>query len=217
MPDFAARRTMMVDTQIRPSDVTKFPVIEAMLAIPRETFLPAELVEAAYAGANVTLPGGRVLLEPRTLAKALDALDLQRGDLVLDLAVGTGYSSAVLARMVEMVIAVESDADMAQDAQANLSAIGADNAVVIAGNPALGAPAHGPYDAIIMQGGIEAFPEALSEQLKDGGRVAALFMQDAVGVVRLGVKSGGRVIWRDMFNAAAPVLPEFARAPAFTF
>jgi protein-L-isoaspartate(D-aspartate) O-methyltransferase len=214
MPDFATRRTVMVDTQIRPSDVTKFPVIEAMLAIPREHFLPADLAEAAYAGTNVALPGGRVLLEPRTLAKALDALDLQRGDLVLDLAVGTGYSSAVLAHMVETVIAIETDAG---DAQSALSEAGADNAVAISGDPRLGAAAHGPYDAMMVQGGIETFPAALADQLKTGGRVTALFMQGHVGVMRLGIKQGGQIIWRDIFNAAAPVLPEFARTPAFTF
>ena len=73
MSDFLARRTMMVDTQVRPSDVTKFPIIEAMLAVPREDFVPAAQREAAYMGENLDLGQGRVLLEPRTLAKMLDA------------------------------------------------------------------------------------------------------------------------------------------------
>ena len=90
---------MMVDTQIRPSDVTKFPIIDAMLAVPREIFVPAQLREAAYVGENVELGGGRVVLEPRTLAKMLDALDIHADDLVLDIGCALGYSAAVMARL----------------------------------------------------------------------------------------------------------------------
>ena len=90
MSDFASRRTVMVDTQIRPSDVTRYPIIAAMLAVPREVFVPSGLVEAAYIGENLNLAPGRVLLEPRTLAKMLDALSIEDTDLVLDLAPGTG-------------------------------------------------------------------------------------------------------------------------------
>lgn len=99
MPDFAARRTMMVDTQVRPNDVTKFPVIEAMLTIPREDFVPASRRAVAYSGENLDIGKGRVLLEPRTLAKMVDALDIQPTEMVLDLGCGYGYSAAVIARM----------------------------------------------------------------------------------------------------------------------
>ncbi|HMO07252.1 MAG TPA: protein-L-isoaspartate O-methyltransferase, partial [Paracoccaceae bacterium] len=94
MADYATRRIMMVDTQVRPSDVTKFPIIDAMLAVPRETFVPDALREAAYVGENLDLAPGRVLLEARTLAKMLDALDLSPGDLVLHVGAGLGYGSA---------------------------------------------------------------------------------------------------------------------------
>ena len=107
MPDFAARRTMMVDTQVRPNDVTKFPIIEAMLAVPREAYVPDARREAAYVGENLDLGQGRWLLEPRNFAKMLDALDIQPGDLVLDIGAGMGYSSAVLARMAKAVVALE--------------------------------------------------------------------------------------------------------------
>jgi len=215
MPDFAARRIMMVDTQVRPSDVTKFPIIEALLAIPRERFVPDDRAEAAYVGENLTLAPGRVLLEPRTLAKMLDALDLRPGDLVLDVAPGTGYSSAVIARIAEAVVAVEPDADLAAEAESALADIGASNVVVEVHSAAAGAPAHGPYDAMILQGGIEHLPPALVDQLKDGGRVVALFMDGPLGVVRLGLKAQGMVRWREVFNAGAPVLQGFARAPVF--
>lgn len=217
MTDFAARRVMMVDTQVRPSDVTKFPIIEAMLHVPRERFVPADKVEAAYVGENLVLGAGRVLLDPRTLAKMLDFLDIGGSDLVLDVACGTGYSTAVIGRMAEAVVGVESDADTAAEAQANLAAVGADNALVVVAPPEAGHPGSAPYDAVIVQGGVEVFPEALAAQLKDGGRAAAVFMEGALGVVRIGVKRDGRIAWRDAFNAAAPVLPGFGRAVEFTF
>ncbi len=109
MADYQARRTMMVDTQVRPSDVTKFPIINAMLSVPREAFVPDSKREAAYVGENVDLGGDRVVLEPRTLAKLLDALDIQPDEMVLDIGCGLGYSSAVVARLAEAVVAVEED------------------------------------------------------------------------------------------------------------
>ena len=215
MPDFAARRTMMVDNQVRPSDVTKLPVIEAMLAIPRERFVPGQLIEAAYLGENLALGGGRVLLDPRTLAKMLDALDIRRTDLVLDLCPATGYSSAVIARMAEAVVAVEPDEALADEAGATLDAIGAANVVVETRAAAEGAPAHGAYDAMLVQGGVEHFPESLAAQLKEGGRAAAVFIDGMLGIVRVGVKQGGAIRWRDAFNATAPVLDGFARPRVF--
>ena len=116
MTDFAARRTMMVDTQVRPSDVTKYTIIDAMLSIPREAYVPLAKREAAYVGEHVTLAPGRVVLDPRTLAKLLDALDIQPVEAVLDLGCGLGYSAAVIARMAEAVVAVEEDADLATEA-----------------------------------------------------------------------------------------------------
>ena len=109
MTDFAARRTMMVDTQVRPSDVTRFPIIDAMLRVPREAFVPTRLREVAYLGENLDLGGGRVVLAPRTLAKILDALDIEGDDLVLDIGAGHGYSAAVIARLAEAVVGLEDD------------------------------------------------------------------------------------------------------------
>lgn len=215
MPDFAQRRVVMVDSQIRPSDVTKYPVIAAMLAVPRERFVPDALVEAAYADANLPLAPGRVLLEPRTLAKMLDALDPGPDDLVLDVAPGTGYSSAVIARIAQAVVAVEPDRDLAAEAEAALAATGAVNVVVECGPAEAGAPRHGPYDALIVQGGVESFPASLADQLKEGGRAAVMFVDGPLGIVRLGVRTRGAMRWRDVFNAAAPVLPGFARPRSF--
>ncbi len=215
MSEFASRRMMMVDTQVRPSDVTKFPIIEAMLYVPREVYVPRDLQEAAYVGVNVEIAPGRVVLEPRTLAKMLDALDILPGEIVLDLGCGLGYSAAVIARLADTVVAVEEDADLAAEAQRALSEEGVDNAVVVAGPLAAGAAKHGPYDVITVEGGIETLPQALADQLKEGGRIAAVFMEGALGTVKVGLKQGGRIDWRFSFNATAPILPGFARNRGF--
>lgn len=216
MTDFAARRTMMVDTQVRPSDVTKFPIIDAMLSVPRELFVPREQAEAAYISENVPIAPGRVVLEPRTLGKLLDAINIEGNELVLDIGAGYGYSSALVARMAEAVIAVEEDETLAAEAQSILSDQGADNVVVHTGALTDGAVQHGPYDAILIQGGVEQVPEGLLDQLKEGGRIGCVFMEGALGVARIGYKIDGDITWRFAFNASAPVLPGFAKDVAFT-
>jgi protein-L-isoaspartate(D-aspartate) O-methyltransferase len=216
MTDFQTRRVMMVDTQIRPSDVTKFPIIEAMLSVPREVYVPRDKREAAYMGENIALRPDRVVLEPRTLAKLLDALDIQPTELVLDLGCGLGYSAAVIARLADAVVAVEEDEAMAAEAEQILSQESVDNAAVIAGPLAKGAAKHGPYDVITLQGGVEEVPEAILAQLKDGGRIGAVFMEGALGIARVGYKAEGRISWRFAFNATAPVLPGFAVTHVFS-
>ncbi len=216
MTDFAARRTMMVDTQVRPNDVTKFPVIQAMLAIPREEFVPAARRPVAYSGENLDLGNGRVLLEPRTLAKMVDALDIQPTDLVLDIACGYGSSSAVVACLAEAVVAVEDDEALAAEAEQRLAATEIFNVAVLAGDLAAGVPGQGPYDAILIGGAVEEVPQPLLDQLKEGGRIAAIFAEGQLGVVRIGHRLNGRVVWRYAFNALAPMLPGFARKRRFS-
>lgn len=215
MTDFATRRVMMVDTQVRPSDVTKFPIIEAMLSIPREVFVPEERREAAYVGENLSIAPGRVVLEARTLAKLLDALDVQPGELVLDLGCGLGYSAAVIARLADAVVALEEDEALAAEAQRRLSAEGVDNAAVVVGSLAAGDARHAPFDVITIEGGVEVMPQAILDQLKEGGRIGAIFMEGALGVAKIGYKIDGVVTWRQAFNATAPVLPGFAAARGF--
>jgi len=213
--DYSARRTTMVDTQVRPSDVTKFPIIDAMLSVPRERFVPVALREAAYIGENLELAPGRVILEPRTLAKLLDALDIQPTETVLDIGCGLGYSTAVLAKMAEFVVAVEDDAAIAEEAQTTLSETGVDNAAIMTGPLAEGSAKSGPYDVIILQGAVEEVPAAILSQLSEGGRIGCLMAEGALGVVRIGHRRNGQINWRFAFNANAPVLPGFAKKPAF--
>ena len=216
MTDFATRRRMMVDTQVRPSDVTKFPIIDAMLSVPREMFVPGSQQEAAYAEQPIALTPGRTVLDARTLAKMLDALALDGNDLVLDIGGGYGYSSAIMARMSEAVVMVEEDDTLAEEATTLLMDSGADNVVVHHGPLAAGAAEHGPYDVIICQGGVGQVPEAVTDQLKAGGRIACIFMQGALGDVKVGLKSETGLSWRSVFNAGAPVLPGFEKETEFS-
>ncbi len=216
MTDYTSRRTTMVDTQVRPSDVTKFPIINAMLSVPREAFVPQAQRETAYAGENLPVDEGRVLLEPRTLAKMLDALDIQNDEMVLDIGCGLGYSSAVIAHIAEAVVAVDDNEERIEEAQQILSDTGADNVILHQAALSEGAAAHGPYDAIILQGAVEHLPDSLVAQLKEGGRIACLFQEGALGVVRIGYLLDGELNWRYSFNAGAPVLPGFEKHHAFT-
>jgi len=215
MSDFQALRTMMVDTQVRPSDVTRYPVIAAMLAVPREDFVPDALRAAAYADTAVDLGAGRTMLEPRTFAKMLDVLEIGSGELVLDLGCGLGYSAAVIAHMVDFVVAMEPDEALAAEAEARLGAAGVDNVAVISGRLSEGDAKHGPYDAILVEGAIETLPAALVDQLKDGGRIAAIFSDNRAGALRIGQKRGDAIDWRFAFNATAPVLPGFEKVTEF--
>lgn len=217
MSDFKSLRTMMVDTQIRPSDVTKYPIIEAMLTIPREEFVPDALRGAAYAGAPVDLGDGRVMLEPRTLAKTLDALNIRSDSAVLVLGAGLGYSAAVVAHFSDFVVALEEDEAMAEDAEKRLAEAGADNVAVLTGALTSGDARHGPYDVILVEGAVEEMPVGLTDQLKEGGRIAAIFADGDMGDVRIGYRIGNRIDWRLAFNASAPILPGFKKEAEFVF
>ena len=216
MTDYATRRTMMVDTQIRPSDVTKFPIISAMLSVPRENFVPRDKREAAYMGDNIDLGGNRTILDPRTFAKMLDALDIQPTDFVLDIGMGLGYSAAVLSQLGEAVVAVEDDQTRFAEASEALGDFGADNVIPHLGDLAEGAAEHGPYDVILIQGAVEHVPDTVLAQLKDGGKIACLFAEGALGTVKIGYKLDDRMDWRASFNAGAPTLDGFQCHRAFT-
>lgn len=217
MNAYATRRVMMVDTQVRPSDVTKYPIIDAMLAVPREAFVPEALRDAAYIGENLALGGGRALLEPRTLAKFLDALEILPADRVLDIGAAGGYGAAVLGRMVGSVTALEEAGPLADQTEAALTAQGAANVTLIRGDLAAGLPGKGPFDVIVIEGGVQVMPDAILDLLADGGRIVALFQDGVLGTARLGRKEGGRVYWRDLFNTTAPILPGYVRKAGFSF
>ena len=189
MIDFAAAREAMVDRQVRPSDVTRYPIIEAMLAVPREEFVPEALRPVAYLGEHVPLAPGRVLLDPRVFAKLLDALNVGPRDLVLDVGCGLGYSAAVLARMAEAVVALESDPAMAAEAEAAARRAGGGHRAG-AGGAARGrrAGARAVRRDPDRGRGRGAARARWPAQLKPGGRIAAIFVDGSRGQARLGLE-----------------------------
>lgn len=210
-------RTAMVDCQIRPADVTRYAIISAMLWAPREQFVPRNRRAVAYADVEVEVAQDRVLLEPRVLAKMLEAAAIGPKDLVLELAPATGYSTALISKMAEAVIAIEPDETLAAQAQQSLARLEVDNAVVSAGDPAVGDAAHAPFDVILVNGAVTTLPEALTDQLRDGGRLVAIFAEDGRSQCRVLTRSGAGLSERYMFDAAAPVLAGFDRPAAFSF
>ena len=215
--DFAQARTAMVDSQVRPNDVTKYSIIAALQKVEREDFVPESMRMVAYADSPIALDTGRVILDARVFSKMLDALNILPTDFVLDIGCGLGYSTAVIASLSEAVIGVEDDATRVTDATENLMAAQVDNAVILEGELAKGAAKHGPYDVVIIEGAVEQVPANLIKQIKDGGRLAAIFNKNGVGVVRIGIKNGDGISWRDTFNADAPILPGFQSDKGFTF
>ncbi len=217
MFDAAAARRHMVDGQIRTADVTNPNLIAAMQAVPRELFAPPALATQAYSDGDLSLGQGRALLRPIVLGKLIQGADVRSGDHVLDVGCGTGYSAAVLAHMGAAVVALEEDADLARQAEAALARAGAGQVTVVRGPLTAGWPAAAPYDLILLDGAIEVAPDALGQQLKPNGRLAAIFGRGPAAKAMIYRSIEGHLIGRPIFDAAAPPLPGFAAPPAFVF
>jgi protein-L-isoaspartate(D-aspartate) O-methyltransferase len=223
MIDFAAARRMMVDGQVRTSDVTDLSLIAAMLEIPRERFVPADKAELAYLDLDLPVLAGDVqaparrLLKPMVLAKLIQAAAVGRGDHVLDVGCATGYAAAVVSRLAGTVVALEQDAALARCAAERLTAAGAGNVTVALGSLADGWPAAAPYDVILLEGATEIEPKALLRQLKDGGRLVAVRGPATAAKAVLYRAVGPEVSGRPIFDAVASLLPGFAEPPAFVF
>jgi len=220
MIDHATQRLNMVESQVRPSDVTDRRITGAMREIPGENFVPGPLKSIAYADEHLRVGENgrqRVILAPRLLAKMIQLLSIEPDGLVLDIGPATGYSTALLARLGQTVIALEEDPRLAERAQGTLTALGADNAVVITGPLRSGAPDEGPYDAILLNGAVASVPPALLDQLKDGGLLAAVSVENGVGRATLWVRHGMTFDQRTVFDASAPYLPGFEPQTGFTF
>ncbi|MDT2085134.1 MAG: protein-L-isoaspartate O-methyltransferase [Planktomarina sp.] len=215
MTDFTTLRTTMVDTQIRPADITKFPIIDAMLKVRREMFVPDQMRQTAYTDSIVYLGGDRIVLDPRSFGKMLDAVNIQGDELVLDIGSGLGYSAAVIGKVCEAVVALEEDDDMASNSETILATEGCLNVAVLQGTLSEGAAKHAPFDVIVIEGAVEEISDELVTQLADGGRIAAIFSQKSQGVLRVGYKTQGKISWRFVCNAYAPVLAGFHKTQSF--
>ena len=221
--DFAQARIKMVDGQVRTTDVTDLALLSAFLDVPREEFVPAERRAIAYIDEDVQIAaaqGGnppRYLMEASPLAKLLQLAEISPSDIVLDVGCGTGYASALLSRLASSVIALESDPALAALANSKLAALGCDNVAVVQGELSKGYSDEAPYEVIFIGGAVDEVPEALFEQLKEGGRMVVVEGRGNSGVAKLYLKSGGDVAGRRAFNAAIKPLPGFESAPTFQF
>ena len=218
MIDPAAARLAMVESQLRTNKVTDPAVLDAFLEIPRERFVPPSLAGAAYVDDNLPLGHGRFLVEPMVLARLIQLAQLSPTANVLEIAAGTGYATAILARLARSVVAVESVGAFVAAAAPRLAQLRCGNARVVEGPLAAGWPANAPYDAILINGATRAIPPELAGQLAEGGRLVAVLKEGAgMGQAILGTKIRGVFSHRSVFDAGTPVLPELERRPSFVF
>lgn len=216
MADFATLRRMMVDGQIRTADVTDRPLIEAMLDVPRERFVPTSQAALAYLDLDLPLgDGGRRLLKPMVLAKMLQALHISEGEKVLDVGCATGYAAALMARLGASVVALEEQPVLARHARANLA--GLPGVTVVEGPLVAGHAAGAPYNSILIEGAIDRDPDQLWRQLAEDGGLICIRGSGPASKVVIYRRDGNDITPRTVFDAAGPVLPGFARPEAFAF
>lgn len=221
MSDFSKQRLNMVDNQVRPSDVTDRALISAMLDIPREMFVPSSERSLAYVDRDIRIgtdkKGDRYLLAPAGLARLIQALELDENAVVLDVGCGTGYSSAVLSRLAGSIVAVEQDPDMIRTAEENLSSFDIDNVAVVEGQLTQGFASEGPYDGILIAGGIQVLPSEITDQLAENGRLVVVEYGGGPGRAMLYERSGQTIAKRPLFDLDASLLPDFLKKPEFQF
>lgn len=219
MTDFALARRNMVDGQLRPNRVTNTALLAVLGELPRERFLPDAVRSVAYADEDVPLGGGRYLMEPMVLARLVQTLQPQPEDKALVVGAGRGYGAALLARLAQAVTALESDPVLAATGEQTARDLGLAGIQWITGKLEQGVPASAPYDVILIEGAVRQVPQALFDQLAEGGRLAVTIAgaAGALGVAQIFVKDGGVTSGRPLFEAGTPLLPGFASPPRFTF
>ncbi len=209
----------MVDGQILPNRVTDERVVDAMATLPREVFLPQQRQMLAYADETVLIEDGRYMMQPMVLARLLEVAEIGSGDVAMAIGCGSGYGVAVLAKLVDTVIAIESDSSMRAKAERNLGELGVDNVAVVDGVMAEGNPKDAPYNLIYIDGAVPAYPENIAQQLADGGRLVCVEMPTGKPVGRgvLVTRYGDSISKREIFDAVEPLLPGFEKEAAFSF
>jgi protein-L-isoaspartate(D-aspartate) O-methyltransferase len=215
--DIALQRLNMVESQVRPSDVTDRRIIRAMGVVARELFVPNSQRSVAYMDEAVAVGGGRRLLAPRLFARLAQLAKLPDHGVVLDVGCATGYSTAVWSVFAKRVVGIDADATLVAAATAALAAAGATNATVFQGAHAVGHATDGPYDAICLNGTVPDVPRALLDQLKDGGVLVAVLADGPAGKAVAWRRTGTQFDRREAFDAGAPTLPGFERAAEFVF
>jgi len=223
MADFSTARRMMVDGQVRTSDVTDLRIIDAFQSVPRERFVAPSKTALAYVDIDVAVADSpapasmRRMLKPMVLAKLVQAAEFEQSDRVLIIGCTTGYSAAIVARLAGSVIALEEDTPLADRAANILSARGHVNVEVVYGPLTAGWAAGAPYDVILIDGAIEVLPDPIGGQLKEGGRLVCVRGHKPPAKAFLYRSIEGELSGRPIFDATAPLLPGFAEKPAFVF
>jgi protein-L-isoaspartate(D-aspartate) O-methyltransferase len=221
MSGFPIARQKMVDGQVRPSDVTDIRIIDAMLAVPREAFVPPGKQAMAYLDIDLDVSEGssekRYLIKPVVTAKMLQAAEIRDTDNVLVVGCATGYSAAIVAKLAARVTATEGDASLAATAKDVLARLGFANVTVRATAAGEGDAADAPYDVIVLNGATEVTPDQLYRQLRDGGRLVGVFAMMQPQRATLVTHSHYDFGTRALFDAAVPILPGLGRLPAFIF
>lgn len=219
MTNFALARRNMVEGQLRPNRVTNAQLLSAIGELPRERFLPEGLRSVAYSDEDVPLGKGRFLIEPMVLARLIQTLQPKAEDRALVVASGRGYGAILLARLVKSVVAIESDQALAAAAQQTAKELGVSGIEQRVGPMEAGAPLAAPYDIILIEGAVRQVPQAILDQLVDGGRLGTVVAgpDGALGTAQLFVKEAGVASGRPLFDAGTPALPGFAPPPRFTF
>jgi protein-L-isoaspartate(D-aspartate) O-methyltransferase len=214
MADYSTARRMMVDSQIRTSDVTDPRVISAFQNVPREKFVAPSMTALAYLDIDVPVAdgGSRRMLKPMVLAKLIQAAEIEPGDRVLIVGCATGYSAAIVASLAGSVVALEDDSTLADRAKKNLSKV-----ELVRGPLPAGWAAGAPYDAILIDGAIEVMPDSFRSQLREGGRLVCVLGRKPPARAFLYRRIEGELSGRPIFDAMAPLLPGFAEQPAFVF
>ena len=221
MSGFSTARQKMVDSQVRTSDVTDSRIIDAMLEVPREAFVPDNKQALAYLDLDLDVSAAgapkRYLIKPAVTAKLLQAAAIKGTDKVLVVGAASGYVAALAAKLAGQVTATESDPWLAAEAGRVLTQIGCGNVTVKSAAAADGDPAGAPYDVIFLNGATEVAPEGLYRQLKEGGRLVGIFAASQPARAIIVTRFHGDFGNRTLFDAAAPVLPGLERLPAFVF
>jgi len=221
MSDFSTARQKMVDGQVRPSDVTDIRIIDAMLAVPREAFVPDSQRAMAYLDLDLDVSEAgaakRFLIKPVVIAKMLQAAEITETDRVLVVGCASGYTAAVVAKLADRVTATESDAALAAKASDVLAKLGFGNVTVRTAAAADGDEASAPYDVIVLAGATEIVPDRLYRQLSEGGRLVGVFAMSRPQRAMIVTHSHADFGDRALFDAAIPVLPGLERPSAFVF
>ena len=216
--DYATARLNMVESQVRTNKVTDSKVVDALLAVPRERFVPEKLRGVAYVDEDLPLGGARYLLEPMVLARLLQTAEIKPSHRVLDVGAATGYATAILARLAASVVGLEQEPRLAEEARRNLHELMINNASIVVGDLAAGNPKSAPYDLILVNGAIAGVPPALKAQLAEGGHLATVIKAGAgLGQATLFTRVGDTLSGRVIFDAGTPLLPGFVPEESFVF